>query len=192
MHAGFLTLICAAASCAEPIDEYVLPPPRANSPAASVIVGAAVVPHGDFAFAPELVNNTNGSLEVHRACTELGAWIDSLQPTLIVLSTPHGMALDTDFLAYLNTNGSGFAAIGQDLHDPAHPPVNVPLGPIPLAPAMSSQLVNDFRVEGRNVSGIRTFADSEDAPLRWSVCRVWASLQLGVAVHPREPADDAV
>ena len=35
--------------------------------------------------------------------------------------THAGMALDTDFLVYLNTNGSGFAAIGQDLHDPARP-----------------------------------------------------------------------
>ena len=32
------------------------------------LIGAAVVPHGDFAYDPKLVNDTGGSLQLHSAC----------------------------------------------------------------------------------------------------------------------------
>ena len=35
------------------------------------------------------------------------------------------MALERDFALYENTNGSGFASIGQDLHDPTYPQYRV-------------------------------------------------------------------
>lgn len=43
------------------------------------IVGAAILPHGDFALDPSLVNYRNGSLHVHKACLEVADWIVSLK-----------------------------------------------------------------------------------------------------------------
>lgn len=45
----------------------------------AVIVGAAVLPHGDFALDPSLIHYRNGSLAVHRACEDAAAWIKSLR-----------------------------------------------------------------------------------------------------------------
>lgn len=36
--------------------------------ASGKLIGAVVVPHGDFAYDPKLVNDTGGSLELHSAC----------------------------------------------------------------------------------------------------------------------------
>ena len=57
------------------------------------VVGAAVIPHGDFAYDPSLVHNKNGSAEVHRAALEAGRVVAALAPEIILLSTPHGVAL---------------------------------------------------------------------------------------------------
>lgn len=43
------------------------------------IVGAAILPHGDFALDPSLVNYRNGSFRVHKACLEVADWIVSLK-----------------------------------------------------------------------------------------------------------------
>jgi len=39
--------------------------------ASGKLIGAVVVPHGDFAYDPKLVNDTGGSLELHSACERL-------------------------------------------------------------------------------------------------------------------------
>ena len=54
---------------------------------------------------------------------QVGAAISALQPELIVLTTPHGMALERDFAVYENSNASGFASIGADLHNASFPQV---------------------------------------------------------------------
>ncbi|ETO09538.1 hypothetical protein RFI_27838 [Reticulomyxa filosa] len=81
----------------------------------SKITAAAILPHGDFAYDPSLVNYENGSAQLHNASLLVGEWIDNIiQPDLIFLSTPHGMELTRDFLIYSNTNDSGYAVIGDN------------------------------------------------------------------------------
>ena len=80
------------------------------------VIGGAILPHGDFAYDPSLVNFENGSYELHNASIEVGEWISNImKPDLIFLSTPHGLELAIDFLIYENQNESGYALLGGDL-----------------------------------------------------------------------------
>jgi hypothetical protein len=58
------------------------------------------------------VNYQNGSLEVHLAAVNAGSYVSNLQPDIIFLTTPHGVALTNDFAIYTNSNGSGYALVG--------------------------------------------------------------------------------
>jgi len=135
------------------------------------IIGAAVIPHGDFAYDPSLVNGEGGALELHRTSIEVGRWVESLNPDLILFSTPHGIAENNNFVLYGNTEASGFAPIGQDLQndcstDPP-PPYNIPLS-ISLSPTTVNDIVS--HLSGKlhlNVSQLRAWGDSEPMPLRW-------------------------
>ena len=139
----------------------------------SKIVGAAVIPHGDFSYDPTLLPLNSKSRAaaniVHEAALSLHSFVTDIKPDVIFLSTPHGMELTNNFVAYLNTNGTGFAAIGQDLHNASIPPRDVPLVPSPinLAPNLTLALVERLVSLKQNVSGIKNFADSEPAALRW-------------------------
>ena len=139
----------------------------ATRPASSRVVGAAVIPHGDFTFDPSLVHFKNGSKELHAAAIGAGKAISALRPELIFLTTPHGMALERDFAVYENSNASGFASIGQDLHNASFPQYRVQLrrpGDKGLATDLARHLEEAM---GANVSGLLNFADSEPAALRW-------------------------
>ncbi len=51
-------------------------------------------------------DNTTAKQEadlLHKACVGVGAWVGTLQPDLIVLSTPHGIADLNNFAFYLNS-----------------------------------------------------------------------------------------
>lgn len=130
------------------------------------VVGAAVIPHGDFCYDPSLVNRQNGSQQLHDAAVRVGASIDALRPELVLLTTPHGMALERDFAVYENSNASGFASIGQDLHNASFPQYKVELSRRG-APEHAGPLARALQAGGANVSGLLTFADSEPAALRW-------------------------
>lgn len=79
---------------------------------AGKIIGNAILPHGDFAYDPSLVNYEGGSAELHNASIAVGEWImNTLNPDVIFLTTPHGLALDNDFLIYKNSNESGIILI---------------------------------------------------------------------------------
>jgi hypothetical protein len=131
------------------------------------IVAAAVIPHGDFAYDPSLVDYKNGSAEIHNASVDLGAELASLAPDLIFLSTPHGIALDNDFLFYENSLADGYAVIGEDMNDPNYPTYQVPLN-CSMDPNVTASLLHELSdVRKRNVTGLSTFADSEPTALRW-------------------------
>eukprot|EP00823_Brevimastigomonas_motovehiculus_P007014 TRINITY_DN6033_c0_g1_i1.p1 TRINITY_DN6033_c0_g1~~TRINITY_DN6033_c0_g1_i1.p1 ORF type:complete len:326 (-),score=43.60 TRINITY_DN6033_c0_g1_i1:251-1183(-) len=130
------------------------------------VLFASVFPHGDFALAPELIDFKNGSKELNLACIQLGKTISDLKPDLIFLSTPHGLAGSDDFLLYSNTNASGFAAIGQDLHNSSFLPRNVPLS-FPLSVDPTNTLLSLLRNKGHKVNGLMAWADTEPIGLRW-------------------------
>ena len=131
------------------------------------VVGAAIVPHGDFAYDPSLVHNQNGSFEVHNAAKAAGRYLSRLEPDIIFLSTPHGVALSNDFAFYQNDLAAGFAAVGGDLHNASVVPYNVPLN-VSLDANLTSELLSILRASGQtNVSALSSFANSEPQAIRW-------------------------
>ena len=141
-----------------------------NSPerVQALVVGAAVLPHGDFAFDPSLVGNKNHSLELHKGAQAVGAAVAALRPDIIVLTTPHGIESERDFAFYRNTNGSGFAHLGDDLHNASFPGydvnLNISMNPSIVHNLTASLLAMDTRA---NVSTLLSFADGEAQALRW-------------------------
>ena len=128
------------------------------------IVGAVIVPHGDFAFDPSLVQYQNGSLEIHRAAKAAGRYLSALSPDVILLSTPHGVALSDDFAFYTNSYGAGYAMVGGDLQNSSFPQYKVPMN-VTLDAQLSNALL--AALHGMNVSGLSSFADSEAQAIRW-------------------------
>eukprot|EP00054_Salpingoeca_dolichothecata_P024996 m.172375 g.172375 ORF g.172375 m.172375 type:complete len:313 (+) comp25212_c1_seq2:230-1168(+) len=137
-------------------------------PGACKVIGAAVIPHGDFALDPSLVHFKNGSKEIHDASEKLGQSISNLKPDIIVLITPHGLEDSNSFMMYANPLGAGFALIGQDLHNASFPCYKVPLT-THLAPNLTQSLTSSLGAGGANlnVSSLLGFAGGEPIPLRW-------------------------
>lgn len=130
------------------------------------VVIAATLPHGDFVYDPSLVHGANGSVQLHGNATNLAAAIAATRPELIFLSTPHGLEDSNDFVLYENSNVSGFAHLGQDLHNASFPGYDVPLA-VRGSRNVSTALVAALGGHRRNVSGLLAFADGEPIALRW-------------------------
>jgi aromatic ring-opening dioxygenase LigB subunit len=126
-----------------------------------VVIGAAVLPHGDFVYDPTLVGR--GSLRVHNAALKAGAFIDGLQPDIIVLTTPHGMTLDSQLALYGDTQAGGFANIGQDLHNKSAETYRIRAN-VTLATNITAELAESL---GPLAAKLSMFGGSEQMPLRW-------------------------
>lgn len=130
-----------------------------------------MIPHGDFAYDPSLVNYENGSAELHNASLSVGDWImNEMKPDVIFLTTPHGMALDTDFLIYENEQESGYALVGEDLHNSSVNLTKVTLNITSneqLAISLTNILQSKNSMNNNNISGILGFADSNPLPISW-------------------------
>jgi len=135
--------------------------------ASSRLVAATVLPHGDFAFDPTLLDagtpEREAADEVAQAARKAGEFIARVDPDVIFLSTPHGIELSTDYGVYLGSHASGYVKIGSDLPNSTEYKVELPQ--IDLAPTLSKDLM--VKLTNESVSGILPFADSEDMPLRW-------------------------
>jgi aromatic ring-opening dioxygenase LigB subunit len=135
---------------------------------------AVILPHGDFAVDPSLVPANTREREaadaVAQAAAETGHWLSRhVDPDLIFLSTPHGIALSNDFGIYLGSTASGSADIGKDLHNASHAQYRVHLPTIALDPRLSEQLVDELIALQQNVSAIQVSADdSVEIPLQWA------------------------
>lgn len=142
-----------------------------TSPAAALLVGASVLPHGDFSLLPSLLpdHSTNRTLAeaLHTAAFAATAVTAAAAPDVIVLIAPHAIALSVDFAVYTATNASGTAWIGGDLHNPATQLVPFTVA-VRGAPDMAANLVDDLGTQASNVSALLPWGDSEPAPLRWS------------------------
>jgi aromatic ring-opening dioxygenase LigB subunit len=133
----------------------------------SRLIAAAVIPHGDFAYDPTLLDQgtpAQGAAEqVARAARRAGTFISNADPDIVFLSTPHGIELTHDFGLYLGSHARGYATIGSDLANSTT--YKVHLSQINLAPSLSDGLM--LKLSNESVSGVLPFADSEDMPLRW-------------------------
>jgi len=132
---------------------------------------AVILPHGDFAYDPFLVNDP-AEQKVARQIAEESRTVgkifldEYINPDVVFLVTPHGIALTDDFGIYVGKTASGYADIGIDLHEKNNTyRVNLPT--IPLDPEMALDLISNL--EQSNVTGIKTSADdSQDTPLQWA------------------------
>ena len=134
------------------------------------LVGAILLPHGDFAYDPNLFppNTTERLLskKIAAASRRAGRWIvKEAKPDRILLSTPHAIKLDNDFALYMANKGSGYATIGVDLQsNSTSKRYNVTLD-IELDLDMSNDLLSIF--QNANVSGIYSYNDDTPITLNW-------------------------
>jgi len=129
------------------------------------LVGAAVIPHGDFAFDPSLVNFTNDSAALHEASLRAGQFVaNELAPDIIFLSTPHGLALSDDFLIYENPVAAGAAPVGNDL--PHHSTYNVQMT-LRSDTTLARKLRLALQHRGYKATGLQGFGGSQPLPVSW-------------------------
>ncbi|XP_052796065.1 protein CA_C1420-like [Mya arenaria] len=133
------------------------------------IVGAFVLPHGGIALDPRNFNTTNKTEiqqanKLHEACLKVGHDIRSLNPEVIFLSTPHGIADYKNFLMYSNSVGSGFGDVDDCLQKPCQYNLTINLD--------SNIAERFFAAQGysNNVSLLSAFGpegSNNSVPLRW-------------------------
>lgn len=85
------------------------------------LVGAAVLPHGDFAFDPEILRDWNAddfwkAEALHSGSSEASSFIADSKPDVIILSTPHGVALSETIAVYGDAQLAGPALLGRDVN----------------------------------------------------------------------------
>ena len=143
-----------------------------------VLVGAVVLPHGDFALEPTFLDEgtpeRQAADEVAKAARQAGQWLDrTIQPDLVILSSPHGIEVSHDFCLYLGSKATGYADLGGDLvpnnNSSRRRKKRVALSHhLALAPNATRHLLSEAQDRGINATGILSFADSEPMPLRWA------------------------
>lgn len=80
----------------------------------SKILGTFALPHGGIALDPSHFHPANKSdkilaEKIHAACETVGEMLETLRPDTVLLSTPHGIADQENFILYFNKKGSGYA-----------------------------------------------------------------------------------
>eukprot|EP00731_Ephydatia_muelleri_P015609 Em0009g33a len=102
---------------------------------------------------------------LHKACLQAGNLLRQLNPDLIVLSTPHGLADLKQFIFYLNSQGYGRADTDNCVCPSCCYNVSVPIDA-----NTSLNIVQKLQAFGANVSGLAAYGPSgndEQFPLRW-------------------------
>ena len=131
------------------------------------VVAGVVLPHGDFVYDPTLVHDANGSLQLHDAAVKVGDWLSNVvKPDGVVLSTPHGLELETDFVFYMNRNESGHAVLGEDLHNASFPTYDVYMN-ASVDTGLTDTLLRRLHRSTVPVQGLKGFAGSMTLPISW-------------------------
>lgn len=130
------------------------------------LVGAFVLPHGSMILEPKKRAVPKEAIEIHNAMVSVSNTIINLEPSLIFLTSPHGVALSHDFGIYLNVAGSGTAEWDDEYKEyEVH---------IDFDQEQAKRLLGYLRERGAFVSGISAFSAGVDAPLRWGeVVPLW-------------------
>lgn len=88
--------------------------------------------------------------------------------SLLLLITPHGIEDSRNFVFYANSNGSGYALLGQDLHNASFPCYKVPLNASLAGPNASAAVLSAvLRAAPFNLSALTAFADGQPIELGW-------------------------
>ena len=135
----------------------------------STLLGASVIPHGDFASFPDLLplgsSNRSRAQSLHDAAVASASAIRSAGVDVLVLIAPHALALSNDFAVYTSSAANGTALLGGDLYN-ASVPLRGVTASVRGAPALGSAVAAELA--NVNVSALLAWGDSEPAPLRWS------------------------
>ena len=167
----------------------LLPP---NSQAS--LEAAVILPHGDFAYDPYLVDTPEerrAAVDIAQSSRVAANFLhEEIDPDVILLITPHGIALPKDFGVYLGETANGYAEIGSDLHRPNATKYRVTLpSPIHLAPTLAQDLLE--HLQGMNVKGISPLPnESTQMPLEWAevipLLLVYANATMSERTIPRQ------
>ena len=138
----------------------------------SLVAGAALIPHGDFAYDPSLVDSSQGAHEesrseaeaLHRGAIANGGVLASLDVDLALVITPHGVTSERDAGFYTSESAAGFVDIGLDLHNSSFETYRDSVE-VPLDVELSRKVAKDLR--GKKVTELRVWCETEPFPLRW-------------------------
>lgn len=133
------------------------------------LVGAILLPHGDEALDPTLLpprtEARSRARQIAQASHSVGQWMSrQIDPDILFLTSPHGVALSTEFAVYLNDRARG--SLHQVDYQNQSRTVTMDHS-ILLHPVLGQKLMNGLTTE--NVTGIRLPSDGStmEMPLYW-------------------------
>ena len=138
-----------------------------------VLVHACVMPHGAMVLDPSMQDLPDGAAQLHEANVATAAALAASEPELIVLTTPHGMALDSAVGVYKHATIEGTAAWAGAWED---------YTVSGEGDGEAADSLVDF-VRGHNVDVAPITGPGMYAPLRWGeAVPMWFLQQAGVLV----------
>ena len=123
-----------------------------------MIVGSAIAPHGSLIL-PDSLEPFSKAFEIQSSMKKLANKVKELKPDIIFLSTPHGLALETNFSFYKNQIASGSAEWHTDYKN-----YSLTLN---LDVTHTNELLPLLKEKNHKVEGITTHAQSEPIYIRW-------------------------
>ena len=131
------------------------------------ILKAYILPHGAITLNPEDYQDYPELQILHDSLKAVGDEIANLKPDLIVLTTPHGIAMSKSFGVYINNDAYGTAEWDNSWKDFA---VNTKLD----NEVSEGLLAHIEEKKSVNIQGVTAFVPSASISLRWGeVIPLW-------------------
>uniref|UniRef100_A0A915HQK6 Extradiol ring-cleavage dioxygenase class III enzyme subunit B domain-containing protein n=1 Tax=Romanomermis culicivorax TaxID=13658 RepID=A0A915HQK6_ROMCU len=123
------------------------------------VYGSFVLPHGGVALNPSGFHTTDmrakqKAWKINQASVDVGRYIRRLEPDLIVLSTPHGVADAKNFAFYMAPNANGSAETDNCDCPPCCYSASVPIDAF-----FTQEVLNNLTAKRLNVTGISFFGN---------------------------------
>ena len=140
------------------------------------IKGAFLLPHGSLILDPSIENLGQQAYDLNKSMIQIAHLIESKNPELCLLITPHGITHSTDYLFYDNEYASGTAE-----WDNKYSEFSVK---VPVDTKILPDLVKILQKKGLPVNTITSFTKSAATPLRWGeVVPLWFLRDLSTKYH---------
>ena len=123
-----------------------------------VISAAFIVPHGALIL-DALPSHKDGRYELHQAMVLVAKQIADLKPDLILVTSPHGISLSSDFGFYFNESAQGTAEWENEYQE-YQVDVKIDLD-------FTKEVYDYLKATQQWVSMITAFSRSVPIPLRW-------------------------